>query len=127
MLGFRVHCGRVALSSYFLFREETSLVVISGSESSLFATGTEAGQTAEPRIHKMNKRHPLQGGLPHHRAVCMCVYLCVRERERRRKRKRKRGTPLLLGYKAERNGCRKWQSTSCWVGDALQSRWLSLA
>ena len=98
-------------------------MVISGSESSLFATGTEAGRPAEPRTQKMNKRHPSQGRLPHHRAVCMCV--CEREKDGRRKRKR--GAPLLLGYKAERNGCRKWQFTSCWVGNALQSLWLSLA
>ena len=53
-------------------------MIISGSDSSLFATGTEAGQPAEPRIHKMNKCHPTQGRLPHHRSVCVCV--CERER-----------------------------------------------
>lgn len=33
-------------------------VVISGSDSSAFATGIEAGWPAEARMHKMNKCHP---------------------------------------------------------------------
>lgn len=33
-------------------------MVISGSDSSAFATGIEVGWPAEARMHKMNKCHP---------------------------------------------------------------------
>lgn len=45
MLGFSECTASEWLSGLILpVREETSLVIISGSDSSLFATGTEAGQ-----------------------------------------------------------------------------------